>query len=259
MTGLSTTRAGPWLRLTALFLGLAAFAGGVAAQGAGAPPETEAAPQPAEESAVDAPEAALDDALALRRGNEAFAAGDLEAALQAYRAGYRPDAPHPTLVYNLATTLHHLDQLPEAILWYRRGDADDPWVQENLWLARRSLGSQNLDLRGLPSLLVRHSGTLFAVAVGLAWLSLAAALSARVPREAWAATLGLAILAWAGSVAADRFGPVEAVLLTDCASTVGELPAGTELWLWPGRGEELEVVGFTETRCPRGAVAWIEP
>ncbi|MEO1370183.1 MAG: tetratricopeptide repeat protein, partial [Acidobacteriota bacterium] len=223
------------------------------------PSDVEAVPQSALQAGADAPAAVLDDALALRRGNEAFAAGDLEAALEAYRAGYRPDAPHPTLVYNLATTLHHLDQLPEAILWYRRAAAEDPWVQENLWLARRSLGSQSLGLRGLPSLLVRHSGTLFGVAVGLAWLSLAAALSSRVSRGAWAVALGLTLLAWGGAVAADRFGPVEAVLLTDCAASVGELPAGTELWLWPGGGEELEVVGFTETRCPRSAVAWIEP
>ena len=195
---------------------------------------------------------------ALREGNRLFAEGRLDAALDAYRAGYRPEMWHPTLIYNMATTLHHLERLPEAILWYRRGDAEDPWLQENLWLARRSLGSQRLSVSGFAAVLAQHSGSVFAVAVVLAWLSLLAALWPRAPRLAWASALALALLLWLGSWLMARSAPREAVLLADCATATGELPAGTELWLWPSAGEELAVVGFAETFCPGEAVGWIE-
>lgn len=202
----------------------------------------------------------LSDAEALREGNRLFALGELEAALVAYEAGYEPTAPHPTLVYNLATTLHHLDRLPEAILWYRRGAAEDPWLQENLWLARRSLGSQSLSLKGMTAFLAQRSGWVFALAVALAWFSaLAAMWSSRIPRRAWATALVLSLVFWIGSWLMGRYGPAEAVLLADCTSLSGEIPAGTELWLWPSEGETLTVAGFTETRCPKDAVSWIKP
>ena len=84
-----------------------------------------------------------DSRAALNEGNRRFRDGQIEAAVEAYLRGYSPAAPHPTLLYNLGTALHHLDRLPEAILWYRRAaESDDLWLKDNLLLARRSLGSQ---------------------------------------------------------------------------------------------------------------------
>ena len=195
---------------------------------------------------------------ALREGNRLFADGELDSALSAYQAGYRPETWHPTLIYNMATTLHHLERLPEAILWYRRGDAEDPWLQENLWLARRSLGSQRLGVSGFAAVLAQRSGLVFGAAIVCAWLSLLAALWPRAPRLAWASALALALLLWLGSWLMVRSAPQEGVLLVDCATATGELPAGTELWFWPSAGEELAVVGFAETFCPGAAVGWIK-
>lgn len=215
------------------------------------------APEVRAQEAADAAARSVTDAL--REGNRLFAQGDLEGALRAYQAGFRPEAPHPTLVYNTATTLHHLERLPEAMLWYRRGDAEDPWLQENLWLARRSLGSQRLGISGLAAFMAKRSGLLFGAAVALAWLSLLAALWQRLPRRVWASALGLALLLWLSSWLVARSAPREAVLLDDCAAAAGELPAGTELWFWPSEGETLAVVGFAETSCSAQAIGWIRP
>ncbi|MEM1181001.1 MAG: tetratricopeptide repeat protein [Acidobacteriota bacterium] len=236
------------------------------AQGSGEDEDASSAPAavPASETEQGDPSlasagGAVTSTEALRRGNDLFANGDLEGAVGAYRSGYRAEAPHPTLIYNLATTLHHLDQLPEAILWYRRGEADDPWLQENLWLARRSLGSQRLELHGVPGLLARHSGTASGVAVFVAWLSFLAACVARVPRSVWMTLVSAALAAWLGAALADRYGPAEAVLLTDCTTAAGDLPAGTELWLWPASDGDLEVAGVSGARCAPETVVWIAP
>src|SRR5262245_59538298 len=85
-----------------------------------------------------APHPPSDAAAALREGNRRFHAGDLEEAMEAYAAGY--DGADPLLAYNLGTTAHHLDRLPEALLWYRRaiasdsGGAGNPWLRDNLRL-----------------------------------------------------------------------------------------------------------------------------
>jgi len=141
-----------------------------------------------------------------------------------------------------------------------RGDAEDPWLQENLWLARRSLGSQRLGVSGLAAFMAERSDHFFAAAVAAAWLSLLAAAWPRVPRGAWAATLGVAMLLWLGAWLMARHAPRQAVLLEECATAAGELPAGTELWLWPSDEESsLAVAGVADARCLEETVGWIEP
>ena len=82
-------------------------------------------------AAFDSAASPQDPQAALREGNRLFRDGQIEAAVTVYLEGYVPPAPHPTLLYNLGTALHHLDRLPEAVLWYRRaaaaGDRSRAW------------------------------------------------------------------------------------------------------------------------------------
>lgn len=192
-----------------------------------------------------------DPVAALNEGNRLFRNGQLEEAVEAYRSGYSPRAPHPTLVYNLGTTLHRLDRLPEAILWYRRaGDSADPWLQENLWLARRSLGSQTLPAGGFLGRLSGHTWWLELAAVVLGWLALLALLA--LPRLPWWSLLSVALLSTAlyvSALALDRWGPAPAVLLQDCTTPAGDLPAGTEVWVQRA-GDAWRLSGSQVSFCP---------
>ncbi|MEL7060683.1 MAG: hypothetical protein AAGN46_11710 [Acidobacteriota bacterium] len=198
------------------------------------------------------------DALgALAAGNDLVEAGELERAIEVYRSGWSPRRQHPTLAYNLGTTLHLSDRLPEAILWYRRADADDPWVEENLWLARRSLGSRRIATGGPWAPVAAQAGTLSNVGIGLAWLALLGlAFERRLPRATWLALALGAILTFGAARALERWGPRPAVLLATCRSPAGDLPAGTEVearWdgTWRVAGETFE--------CPDQAVEPIDP
>jgi tetratricopeptide (TPR) repeat protein len=199
-----------------------------------------------------------DPLAALNEGNRLFRNGQLEAAVDAYRAGYSPDAPHPTLAYNLGTALHHLDRLPEAILWYRRaGDSDDPWVAENLWLARRSLGTQALPPGGLAGVLAPRADLLRWLAVLCAW-GAAAMVVARRELPLWAAAVALAacVALYGTAVAVERWGPRPAVLLAACATSAGELPAGTEAWVRRQDDGGFKVTA-ADAVCPAAAVALV--
>lgn len=200
-----------------------------------------------------------DPEAALAEGNELATAGELEQAVAAYRAGYDPQRPHPTLVYNLGTALHRLDRLPEAVLWYRRGPvSDDPWLQENLWLARRSLGSQQLP-SGAFGRLAAHAELLSYAGIALAWLFLFLAIfGERWSRRLPAAVALLALLLYAFAFGLHRWGPRPAVLLSDCASAGTELPAGTEAWVRPA-GDGWHVSGSRDTSCPSESVALVIP
>jgi len=131
--------------------------------------------------------AATDPLAALNEGNRLYRNGQLEAAVEAYRAGYSPAAPNLTLAYNLGTALHHLGRLPEAILWYRRaGDSADPWLAENLALAHRTLGTRALPPGGLTGVLAPRADVLRWLAVLGAW-GAAVAVVARRKLTLWAA------------------------------------------------------------------------
>lgn len=203
---------------------------------------------------------AVDSQAALNEGNRLFRDGRLEEAVTAYRAGYSPDAPHPTLLYNLGTALHHLDRLPEAILWYRRAaGSDDPWLEENLWLARRSLGSQVLPAGGTIGWLGRHTGALRLVAIALAWLTLLLVLaSPRMPSWALIAVSLSTFALYGGAVAIDRWGPRPAVILGDCFTAAGDLPAGTEAWVRRRAGGWM-ISGSEKVVCPQEAVELVFP
>jgi hypothetical protein len=174
----------------------------------------------------------VDSQAALNDGNRLFREHQLEAAVEAYRAGYSPAAPHPTLLYNLGTTLHHLGHLPEAILWYRRATTSgDTWLQENLWLARRSLGSQQLPPGGLLGWFGNHIGLLQSMAIAFSWATLLLLIAwSRVPL--WLPIVGAFVAAslFGSTLALERWGPHPAVILEDCSTVAGDVPAGTEAW-----------------------------
>lgn len=200
-----------------------------------------------------------DPLTALAEGNELATAGELEQAVAAYRAGYDPQRPHPTLVYNLGTALHRLDRLPEAVLWYRRGPVnDDPWLQENLWLARRSLGSQQLPSGTFGRLASRAEPVAYA-GIALAWLFLfLVTFAERWSRRLPATVALLALTLYASAFVLHRWGPRPAVLLADCAAGGAELPAGTEAWVRPA-GDGWHVSGSRDTSCPAESVALVAP
>ncbi|MCG8458545.1 MAG: hypothetical protein MI919_19885 [Holophagales bacterium] len=203
--------------------------------------------------------AGIDPLAAVEEGNRLFEAGELEAAADAYRRGFDPASPNSTLVFNLATTLHHLDHLPEAILWYRRGDAEDPWLEENLWLARRSLGSQRLPLGPALDGLVRHRSALTWGAATAAWLAFVVAAAGRRLPRAWAwITLAVALGLYTGGQLLDARGPKAVVLLEDCDTGAGHLPAGTEAWVRRADGQ-WRLVGTTGAVCPARALGFVEP
>jgi tetratricopeptide (TPR) repeat protein len=220
-----------------------------------------------------------DPLTALNEGNRLFRNGQIQAAVEVYESGYDPAAPHPTLLYNLGTALHHLDRLPEAILWYRRaaevggavsaedgGDEapvagkGDPWLQENLWLARRSLGSEVLPAGGPLGWIGRHAGALRLTAIVLAWAALLTMIAVpRLPIWGVAATAVLALALYGGALAVDRFGPRPAVVLQDCFTPAGELPAGTEIWVRPAAGGGWRISGSDEAVCEADAVGLVVP
>jgi tetratricopeptide (TPR) repeat protein len=208
-----------------------------------------------------APADPTDPDVALREGNRLFEEGELEEAMTVYAAGYgRGDSgADPLLAYNLGTTAHHLGRLPEALLWYRRAQAaahDDPWLQENLDLLRRSLGAGEG-----PAPLWAYgakAGRWLAMAgVVLAWVALALlALGRR--RGLLAAVALLACAAFAGGFLLDRKGPRAGVLLETCPAGKGGLPAGTEVVVLPD-GAGFRVLGHAGLRCPAERIGLVEP
>lgn len=212
--------------------------------------------------AAESSEAAepVDPLAALTEGNRLFRNGQIEAAAEAYSAGYSPQAPHPTLVYNLGAAYHLLGRLPEAILWYRRaGSSEDPWLEENLWLARRGLGSRVLPPGTVVGFMARRAAVLKWLAIGLAVASLAVALAgSRVPVWVVAASLLLGGALYASAAAVEHWGPRPAVLLAECGAGSGELPAGTEAWVRRLADGSFGIEG-SGIRCPAEAVGLIFP
>ncbi len=203
------------------------------------------------------PETALDD------GNRLFKSGRIEAAVEVYRRGYVPRVPrvpHPTLAYNLGTALHHLGRLPEAVLWYRRaGGSGDPWLEENLWLARRRLGSQVLPPVGPLGSLARQVDALRLAAIAAAWATFLALIAVRrFPLWGFLTSALLAGALYGAAAGVERWGPRPAVLVADCTSAAGEFPAGTEAWVRPLADGRFRVSGSAAV-CDRETVELVFP
>jgi tetratricopeptide (TPR) repeat protein len=205
---------------------------------------------------------------ALRAGNRLYREGRLAEAMTAYAAGWPPHrsavAGAAVLAYNLGTTAHRRGRLAEAVLWYRRAAAarlDDPWLDDNLALARAQAGGRALPPTGLLAHLAAAAPLPEAATVVLAWMALALfalALSGRhSARRAWPAVAGLALLAWAAVALAAR-GPRPAVLLAPCAGAGGGLPAASEVWVGRSSDGRRPVLGGPAgLSCPEPAVGLV--
>jgi len=218
---------------------------------------------------------AMDSATALAEGNRLFRQGDLDAAYRVYASGLEPANPDPLLAYNLATTAHHLDRLPEAVLWYRRAAAvlpPDAWLAENLALARRALGTDEpaISAASAPVLgvLGEHRHRLSVAGIVLAWAVLPLLIAgsrkrssqrarARVWMASAAAVAVLAAACFAAGQLPGRLGPRAAVLLAPC----GGLPAGSEVWVRAIEGGGGWLVTGVAARsgpaCPSDAVGLV--
>jgi tetratricopeptide (TPR) repeat protein len=212
-----------------------------------------------------------DATAALREGNRRFQEGDLEGAMAAYAAGY--DGNDPLLAYNLGTAAHHLERLPEALLWYRRAlaeHADHPWLQDNLELVREQLrdqmhtgGAQEETGVATWSFWMDHRHQLLWTGILLAWTALPAVL---LPRSARARRIALTAVAIAASApfAAGLLlawkGPQAAVLLRDCGRRESRLPAGSEVQVFPAAPPDSRGwrISGSDLICPDETVGLVE-
>jgi tetratricopeptide (TPR) repeat protein len=210
---------------------------------------------------------------ALARGNRLARRGELEAAVDAYAAGLGDggggveSAGDAALAYNLGTTYHRLGRLPEALLWYRRAAAagSDPWLRENLDLARAELSAARFPPAGVLGRLAPHPAATGAAAALFAWAAMflylaRRRLQRRLPEAladgAWAAAALLALAAWTAGAALSAWGPRPAVLLDACG---GELTEGSEVWVVPAGDDGWAVSGASSGRiCPAASVGLVE-
>ncbi len=200
---------------------------------------------------------------ALREGNRLFREGRVEEAHEAYLRGYDINVPHSILFYNLGTTAQHLGRLPEAILWYRRAESlspRDPWLQENLEIARDTLGLRPYSAPGFSGGIVRNARALYYLSALLAWGgALLWLVRGRHPPLVPLILLGSGLLVYAGTLLASQSAPAAVVLIEDCASTAGDLPAGSEVWVVRSGAATIEVAaGQLSLQCKLEAVAWLQ-
>ena len=214
---------------------------------------------------------------ALAAGNRLVRDGRLEEALNVYAAGYAgTGSPDPVLSYNLGAVAHHLDRLPEALLWYRRAEigvrGTDPELRadlsDNLELAHRSLESLGVPPGEPPAswrLWIEHREHLPLVGVVLSWCALP--LLALRPGIRGKVLMPLAVLSGLAFAAAFQprlllAGPRPAVLLQPCPTTDAGLPAGSEVWVTPDGPGNWRVArrdAGRELRCPGEAVGLVLP
>jgi tetratricopeptide (TPR) repeat protein len=209
---------------------------------------------------VQAAGAQVDQISALREGNRLFRDGRVEEAHEAYLRGYDPEVPHGVLFYNLGTTAQHLGQLPEAILWYRRAESlspRDPWLQENLQNARDTLGLHPYEAPGFAGDIARNLRPLLYLAALLAWAgALTWLVRSRRPLRVPLMLLASGILIYAGALTVARAAPMAAVLIEDCASADGDLPAGSEVWVVAQSADSTEIAaGELTMQCPSDVIA----
>jgi hypothetical protein len=208
---------------------------------------------------------AADPEAALAAGNRLFEKDEIEAALRAYSGGYAAGtSPEDgVLAYNAGTCALRLGRLPEALLWFRRAEAEaagDPWLRDNLILTRRSLGDLAAEDPGWAVWLQGRHG--FTVAgVVLAWTVLGLlVLAPRLSRLSLAALALAACAAFATGWLLERSGPRPAVLLAACPEPRSGLPAGSEVWARPAKDGAWHVLGDgRRLLCPAPAVGLVKP
>lgn len=219
---------------------------------------------------------------ALAAGNRLVRDGRLEEALNVYISGYEgTGSPDPVLAYNLGTVAHHLDRLPEALLWYRRAEIGvrgaDPALRadlsDNLELAHRSLESLGVQPGEPPAawrLWIENRQHLPLLGIVLSWCALP--LLALRPGIRGKVLVPLAVLSGLAAAAGTEprlllnAGPRPAVLLQPCPTTDTGLPAGSEVWVTPDGPGSWRVVRHDirrdagrELRCPGEAVGLVLP
>ncbi|HKI02819.1 MAG TPA: hypothetical protein VKK31_12655 [Thermoanaerobaculia bacterium] len=209
------------------------------------------------------PETAMAPETALAEGNRFFEKDEIEAALEAYAAGYAGDGLAGVLAYNAGTCALRLGRLPDALLWYRRAEMampGDPWLRDNLAMTRRALGDPPEGAGRWPA----GRRWLAPAGVALAWTALALLILRRPGAGGGRGLLPLVALlacaAFAGGMLLDRYGPRAAVLLAPCPARGAGLPAGSEVRVRPLDGGGWRIVGEEDgPRCPAEAVGLVAP
>ena len=105
----------------------------------------------------------------------------------------------------------------------------------------------------------RHGGTLRLTAIVTGWLALLLVIAA--PRFPFWGVASMALAAaalYAAAAGVDRWGPRAAVVVQDCFTAVGELPAGTEAWVRPAAGG-WRISGTDNAVCESDTVELISP
>lgn len=208
---------------------------------------------------------------ALREGNRRFHEGDFEGAMEAYAAGW--DGTDPVLAYNAGATAHHLERLPEALLWYRRAEAagggrEDPWLRDNLELVRAQLDASEIEVvsqrtGGGWDFPMQNRRWLARLGAVLAWGVLPALWLTRSPRSRRVAVAVVALLAglpFLGAFLLGVFGPRAAVLLRDCPGPGEGLAAGSEVRVFaePDGRWKISEGGGASLVCPAEAVGLVD-
>lgn len=201
---------------------------------------------------------------ALEEGNRLFARDQVEGALEAYATGWSAAGPglkglRGVLAYNAGTSALRLGRRPEALLWLRRAELatpEDPWVQDNLRLARQSLGLREA---GDGEAWMADGLWLQVSAIVLAWAACGLLVLARRRGRGLVILVALlSCLAFAAGEVLDHRG-FPAVLLAACP---GGPPAGSEVWVrstGDGGWRIARRLLGKGPRCPAGAVGLVAP
>jgi hypothetical protein len=210
-------------------------------------------------------------AAALEEGNRLFRSGRLVEAMTAYAAGWSPGGSAgggtgagAVLAYNLGTTAHRLGRYPEAVLWYRRAAAarlDDPWLRDNLDLARARSGAEVMPPSGVLGWLAAYRSLVAGLAVVLVWTALGLRVAALRGggRRGWPVVAAAALVTWVAAAALGVWGPRPAVLLESCRGADATFAAGTEAWVGrPVAGARPVLGGPVGLTCPERSLGWIE-
>ena len=123
--------------------------------------------------------------------------------------------------------------------------------------ARDTLGLRPFRAPGFGGEIARNARPLYYLAALLAWSgALLWLVRDRIPRLLPRVLLGSGLVLYSGILLASRWAPVAAVLVENCASATGDLPAGSEVWVIRSSPDTIEVAaGRLRLQCPEETVA----